>query len=91
MLNIFANGGGECYIVSVGLYDEISVDALNGGLSAVEKEDHPTILLFQMQCYWKKRTTYSFQQAMLAQCNNLQDRVAVLDVFEDLLIELTKM
>ena len=80
----FANGGGECYIVSVGLYgDEISVDALNAGLGAVEKEDHPTILLSpDAMLLEKKDQAYSFQQAMLAQCNNLQDRVAVLDVFD---------
>tara|TARA_Y100000991_G_C21974485_1_gene351382 strand:- start:3324 stop:5210 length:1887 start_codon:yes stop_codon:yes gene_type:complete len=80
----FANGGGECYIVSVGLYgDEINIDALNAGLGAVEKEDHPTILLSpDAMLLEKKDQAYSFQQAMLAQCNNLQDRVAVLDVFD---------
>ena len=80
----FANGGGECYIVSVGFYgDEINVDALNAGLSAVEKEDHPTILLSpDAMLLEKKDQAYSFQQAMLAQCNNLQDRVAVLDIFD---------
>jgi hypothetical protein len=79
----FANGGGECYIVSVGLYgDEISVDALDTGLAAVEKQDHPTILLSpDAMLLEKKDQAYSFQQAMLAQCNSLQDRVAVLDVF----------
>ncbi len=80
----FANGGGECYIVSVGLYgDEINIDALNAGLGAVEKEDHPTILLSpDAMLLEKKDQAYSFQQAMLAQCNNLQDRVAVLDIFD---------
>ncbi len=79
----FANGGGECYIVSVGLYgDEISVDALDTGLAAVEKQDHPTILLSpDAMLLEKKDQAYSFQQSMLAQCNSLQDRVAVLDVF----------
>ena len=80
----FANGGGECYIVSVGFYgDEISVDALSAGLGAVEKEDHPTILLSpDAMLLEKKDQAYSFQQAMLAQCNNLQDRVAGLDIFD---------
>ena len=79
----FANGGGECYIVSVGLHgDAISVDALEAGLSAVEKEDHPTILVSpDAMLLEKKDQAYSFQQAMLAQCNSLQDRVAVLDIF----------
>lgn len=79
----FANGGGECYIASVGLFgDEITADALASGLSAVEKEDHPTILLSPDAMLLEKQDqAYSFQQAMLAQCNSLQDRVAVLDIF----------
>jgi len=79
----FANGGGECYIASVGLFgDEITADALASGLSAIEKEDHPTILLSPDAMLLEKQDqAYSFQQAMLAQCNSLQDRVAVLDVF----------
>jgi hypothetical protein len=78
----FANGGGECYIVSVGLYgDEITHDALAAGLGAVEKQDHPTMLLSPDAMLLEKQDqAYSLQQAMLAQCNSLQDRVAVLDV-----------
>jgi hypothetical protein len=79
----FANGGGECYIVSVGLYgDEVNADSLSNGLAAVEKEDHPTMLVSpDAMLLEKKDQAYSLQQAMLAQCNSLQDRVAVLDVF----------
>lgn len=80
----FANGGGECYIVSVGSYDEeITMDKLNGGLAALEKEDHPTILVCPDAMLLKKKDqAYSVQQAMLMQCNKLQDRVAVLDVYD---------
>ncbi|MFT4601137.1 MAG: phage tail sheath protein FI [Arenicella sp.] len=80
----FANGGGECYIVSVGSYaDDVSFDALSGGLAVLEKEDHPTMLLCpDAMLIEKSDQAYSLQQAMLMQCNKLQDRVAVLDVFE---------
>lgn len=79
----FANGGGECYIVSVGSYDDgVTFDALSKGLTTLEKEDHPTILVCpDAMLIEKADQAYSLQQAMLAQCNNLQDRVAVLDVF----------
>jgi hypothetical protein len=79
----FANGGGQCYVVSVGTYsDEINMDKLMGGLAALEKEDHPTILVCADAMLLKKKDqAYSIQQAMLAQCNKLQDRVAVLDVY----------
>jgi hypothetical protein len=80
----FANGGGECYIVSVGNYSEdVSFDALSAGLNTLEKEDHPTILVCpDAMRIEKKEQAYSLQQAMLSQCNKLQDRVAVLDVFD---------
>ena len=79
----FANGGGQCYIVSVGTYDdEITLDKLSYGLSALEKEDHPTILLCPDAMLLKKKDqAYSLQQAMLMQCNKLQDRVAILDIY----------
>lgn len=79
----FANGGGQCYIVAVGTYqDDVSMDKLIGGVSALEKEDHPTILLCaDAMLLNKKDQAYTIQQAMLMQCNKLQDRVAVLDVY----------
>ena len=41
----FANGGGECYIVSVGNYDDdIEFESLQAGMDAVKRENQPTIL-----------------------------------------------
>ncbi|MCD6066912.1 MAG: hypothetical protein K0S33_1738 [Bacteroidetes bacterium] len=89
----FANGGGECYIVSVGKYGEkdadgkpvkidITMDKLMEGLATLEKEDHPTILVCPDAMLLKKKDqAYSIQQAMLMQCNKMQDRVAVLDIY----------
>lgn len=80
----FANGGGECYIVSVGGYDEkVSMDALLEGVKACEKEDHPTMLLCpDVTLLEKKDQAYSVQQQMLMQCNMLQDRVGILDIYD---------
>lgn len=79
----FANGGGECYIVSVGSYsDEVTMDRLQEGINACAKEDHPTMLICpDAMLLKKKEQAYSLQQSMLKQCNELQDRVAILDVF----------
>ena len=79
----FANGGGQCYVVSVGTYtEEVSMDKLMGGLATLEKEDHPTILMCADAMLLKKKDqAYTIQQAMLMQCAKLQDRVAVLDVY----------
>lgn len=79
----FANGGGECYIISVGNYnDEINADAIAAGIDACKKEDHPTMLLIPDAVLLEKSADcYSLQQQLLMQCNDLQDRVAILDVY----------
>jgi uncharacterized protein len=79
----FANGGGRCFIVSVGSYDDdITMDALLSGLDSLTKEDLPTILLAPDAVLLpKKEECFALQQQMLAQCNNLQDRVAILDIY----------
>ena len=80
----FANGGGECYIVSVGSYsDDIDFEALENGLNACRRENQPTILVCPDAVLLPKSDQcYSLQQAMLMQCAEMQDRVAVLDVYE---------
>jgi uncharacterized protein len=84
----FANGGGPCYIISVGgLADAIAVGddttGLLGGLKALEKEDEPTIIVFPdgvglptMNDY------YNVIDQALGQCNGLADRVTLIDIFK---------
>lgn len=84
----FANGGGPCYVISVGVYDydalaatTISKDALEAGINAVAQEDEPTILLvpeISQLTVAGERT--ALNNLMLAQCNRLQDRFALMDV-----------
>lgn len=78
----FANGGGEAYIVSVGSYkDDVEMDALQGGIDACKREDHPTMLLCpDAMLLADPAEAYSLQQSMLMQCNDMQDRVSVMDV-----------
>lgn len=46
----FANGGGACYIVSVGAenvyYSAVSLAELQAGLDLLKKEDEPTLIVF---------------------------------------------
>ncbi|HXS38180.1 MAG TPA: phage tail sheath C-terminal domain-containing protein [Flavipsychrobacter sp.] len=93
----YDNGGGDCYIVAVGLYQtsgSLTTIALGDpgnpsthpgflvGLDAVEKEDEPTILLFpDAVALGATSDFYSLQQAALMQCANLQSRVAILDLY----------
>lgn len=79
----YANGGGECYVISVGLFGEdIEMEKLQGGLDELYANDHPTMVLMpDAMLLEKKGDCYTLQQAMLKQCNDMQDRFAILDVF----------
>ena len=83
----FINGGGPCYIVSVGNYEDgglISVDALETGLQAVEKIDEVTLLLFPDGPNIDNHGDYyGLQKESLDQCVKLQDRFAVMDIWID--------
>lgn len=79
----FNNGGGPCYIVSVGDYpaSPALADFMTAGLDAIRKEDEPTLLLFPDAVGLLSNTDYgSLVDATLKQCNDLQDRFAIFDV-----------
>jgi uncharacterized protein len=91
----FANGGGPCYIVSVGNYTSSTVAGAvttittgailkadySLGLQAIEKIDEPTLLLFPEAAGGLLNSEYyDLAKDSLAQCNKLMDRFAVLDV-----------
>ncbi|MGC4235161.1 MAG: phage tail sheath C-terminal domain-containing protein [Niabella sp.] len=79
----YANGGGDCYIVSIGKSvpeTTISPDDFTSGMAELEKEDEPTILLFPDAVGLNDANFGAVQQAALLQCANLQDRVGLFDV-----------
>ena len=76
----YDNGGGPCYIVSVGDYDATPDKAdLTAGLDEVAKVDEPTILLAPDAASLQPDDLANVQQKALAQCGKLGDRVALLD------------
>ena len=76
----YANGGGKCYIVSVGKYSAtVSAADIEGGLTELEKEDEPTIILLP-DAVALSAGPYTVQQKALAQCAKLMDRVTVCDL-----------
>ena len=80
----YANGGGDCFIVSVGNYSSVIDDAaFTAGLTALEKESVPTILLFPDAVTLDDNKIANVQGAALTQSQNLQDRVTVMDVKEN--------
>ena len=76
----FANGGGACYIVSVGSYgtDAPAYATLKAGLELLEKEDEPTLLLPGDAA--KTDSYHTYVQDMLTQCSRMQDRFALIDM-----------
>ena len=86
----FANGGGECFIVSCGTYDaggtatNIQFQDLKDGLDALANVVGPTILVIPDAVLLDEQSAYNdLVVAMLQQCLKKQDRVAVLDVWVD--------
>ena len=78
----FKNGGGPCYVVSVGNYRSAPSKArFSVGLAALEKEDEPTLLvLTDAACLLAAGPYYELCGEALVQCSKLGDRFTVLDV-----------
>ncbi len=82
----FANGGGPCYIVSVGNYTAASVSksalGANGGLAEVAKEDEPTLIVFpDATGISTSAVFYELMREALTQSHDLQDRFAIIDTY----------
>ncbi|MDY8138099.1 phage tail sheath C-terminal domain-containing protein [Aquimarina sp. 2201CG5-10] len=90
----FANGGGPCYIVSVGRYGNDlddsdtpvtainNTNALKSGLAELKKVDEPTLILFPDATRVTAITAtdfYGLYNDALDQCNELQDRFTIID------------
>ncbi len=87
--HFYANGGGPCYIVSVGDYDDApaigstTTLGLSPGLSALERFDEPTLLLFPDGVSLADATALGgLQVQALAQCETLQDRFVLMDLHQ---------
>ena len=78
----FKNGGGPCYIASVGTYAATpSRDRYIAGLGAIAKEDEPTLLvLTDAATTLAAGPYYEVCAEALGQCKALGDRFTILDV-----------
>src|SRR5690606_996854 len=80
----FANGGGPCYIVSVGntLNNSVSKDELKAGLDSVRGYDEPTLLVCpQLNFLADSSAAGDIYESALDQAGDLQDRFAIFDCF----------
>lgn len=83
MLLFYANGGGPCYIVSVGDYSTpLDAEKLTAGIATLLKEQEPTMVLVPEAVYLKKEDCENVQTALLSHCGEkMRSRFAILDVF----------
>lgn len=84
MLLFYQNGGGPCYIVSVGNYsDAVAPDKLQKGINLLVKEQEPTMVVMPDAVLLKKEDCISVQQTALAHCGGkMKNRITILDVWE---------
>jgi hypothetical protein len=76
----FKNGGGTCYIVSLGAYKAKVKTDFEKGLTALEKEDEPTLILLSEATTLSNQDYYDLCQQALNQCEKLKDRFCIFDV-----------
>jgi phage tail sheath protein FI len=81
-LNLFfKNGGGRCYVVSVGDHSKDPEKArFEAGLAALAAEDEPTLLVMPEIVKLTQAAFDDLNKQALAQCSSLADRFAILDV-----------
>ena len=85
MKMFFQNGGGACYIVSVGNYnDSIDKEKLAAGVDLLIKEQEPTMVVIpDAISLGTIDDCIGLQQHMLDHCGNvMKNRVAILDVYD---------
>jgi phage tail sheath protein FI len=85
MLLFYANGGGPCYVVSVGDYtaDSIEKSKLEAGITPLIKEQEPTMVIIpEAVNLADEADCYALQVAMLTHCGyEMRNRFAILDVY----------
>jgi len=81
MVMFFANGGGTCYVVSAGTYDEgapVDKDKVEAALEAMEKEQEITMVVVPEAA--STQDCKDIQTQVLAHCGKMMNRFAILDV-----------
>lgn len=84
MMLFYQNGGGPCYIVSVGQYgDDVEGARLMAGIEQLVKEQEPTMLVIPEAVLLAEDDCIAVQQAALAHCGGkMRNRIAILDVWQ---------
>ncbi|MFK7970953.1 MAG: phage tail sheath family protein [Bacteroidia bacterium] len=77
----YTNGGGTCWIVSIGSYtDPLDAAKFNEGLQTLMKIEEPTMLVSPDASLLRDRDCFDFQENMINQGGDMRDRIAILDI-----------
>jgi phage tail sheath protein FI len=79
----FANGGGPCWICSVGkseLIPNATKVAFTNAINILQAYDEPTLLLFPDSCLLSDADHGKVVAAALSHCSKMQDRFTIIDV-----------
>ena len=82
----FDNGGGPCYVTSVGDYSGATIDLtdLTKGLDEIKAIDEPTLIVFPDGINMNSAENYyTLMNRALRQCKQLGDRFTIIDVHGD--------
>ena len=75
----FDNGGGPCYICSVADYKALDEAELEKGLTAVGKEEEPTLIVFPEAQYLPIAKYKALHDKALQLCESLRNRFVIMD------------
>ncbi|MFZ6658094.1 phage tail sheath family protein [Undibacterium sp. TJN19] len=83
MMLFFKNGGGACYIVSVGNYTQsIEKPKLAKGIDLLLKEQEPTMVVIPDAMSLEESDCIALQQASLMHCGSqMKNRFSILDIY----------
>ncbi len=77
----FKNGGGDCYVISVGSYqDDYNKASFLEGLDVLSKEDEPTLIMLGEATQLDPVDYHEVCQTALSQCQELKDRFCIFDI-----------
>ncbi len=80
----FANGGGPCYVVSIGkITGSPAKKDFDAGLIMAGRYDEPTLILMPEAIHLQAGDMYDLHDAALAQAADLQDRFVIMDCHGD--------
>lgn len=83
----YENGGGRCYIVSVGTYTDTnkpfaSISPFINAIDLLKNETEPTMIVVPDAVLFNREECYRLQEHMLMHCGDEKNRVAILDIHD---------